>query len=113
MLTLSDIVRDWREGKLLRPKSGVDADAAGDASDPVAPARGVAGAAGGVAAAAAAALSGQELDPAGAARALRLLFERVCGTASVCSTRKGDKNDENTIWPLPSRLVGSLNGVLL
>lgn len=71
-------MRDWREGKLLRPKSDVGADGPAAAPAP-APATGAAGAASGVAAAAAAALSGQELDPAGAARALRLLFERVCG----------------------------------
>ncbi|CAM9854304.1 unnamed protein product [Scytosiphon promiscuus] len=74
-MTLTDVVRDWREGKLLRPKS----DAAGGVS--TAPAQAPAGTdSGGVAAAAAAALSGQELDPAGAARALRLLFERLGAT---------------------------------
>ncbi|CAM9511939.1 unnamed protein product [Pylaiella littoralis] len=74
LLTLSDVVRDWREGKLLRPKSDRAADPA-----PAAPAP-ASGAGAGVAAAAAAALSGQELDPAGAARALRLLFERLGAT---------------------------------
>lgn len=94
-------MRDWRGGKLLRPKSDVGGggDAGGVASDPAAAAPAsapgaAAGAASGVAAAAAAALSGQELDPAGAARALRLLFERVCGLVQR-STRKGDKNDEH------------------
>lgn len=86
ILTLSDIVRDWRGGKLLRPKSdggGVNEStaAAAPAAEAGARAGTTAGAAGGVAAAAAAALSGQELDPAGAARALRLLFERVSGVS--------------------------------
>lgn len=75
-------MRDWREGKLLRPKSDVGDGNGGGTADPAAPAPAAgaaAGAAGGVAAAAAAALSGRELDPAGAARALRLLFERVSG----------------------------------
>lgn len=82
ILTLSDIVRDWRDGKLLRPKSDVGAsDPAATAPAPAPAVGAAAGAAGGVAAAAAAALSGQELDPAGAARALRLLFERVGGAA--------------------------------
>lgn len=74
-------MRDWRGGKLLRPKSdgGGDAATAASPAAPPAAAGPAAGAGGGVAAAAAAALSGQELDPAGAARALRLLFERVRG----------------------------------
>lgn len=81
LLTLTDVVRDWRGGKLMRPKSeGGGGDAATAPSPGAPPAAGpAAGAGGGVAAAAAAALSGQELDPAGAARALRLLFERVRG----------------------------------
>lgn len=79
-MTLTDVVRDWREGKLLRPKS----DAGGGVA--TAPAQAPAGTeAGGVAAAAAAALSGQELDPAGAARALRLLFERVWCATPLCA----------------------------
>ena len=87
ILTLTDVLRDWRGGKLLRPKSGASdpAGAGGAAAAAPAPATGSgAGVAGGVAAAAAAALSGQELDPAGAARALRLLFERVGNSARSC-----------------------------
>lgn len=57
MLTLGDLVQDWRGGKLLRPRGTDRAQAEATA------------AAGGGAA--------QELDPAGVARALRLLFERV------------------------------------
>ncbi|CAN0264296.1 unnamed protein product [Ectocarpus fasciculatus] len=78
LLTLTDVVRDWRGGKLLRPKSDGGGGDAATAASPAAPP--VAEAGGGVAAAAAAALSGQELDPAGAARALRLLFERLGAT---------------------------------
>ncbi|CAN0482363.1 unnamed protein product, partial [Ectocarpus sp. 12 AP-2014] len=82
LLTLTDVVRDWRGGKLLRPKSEGGGGEAATAPSPAAPpaAGPAAGAGGGVAAAAAAALSGQELDPAGAARALRLLFERLGAT---------------------------------
>ncbi|CAM9679486.1 unnamed protein product, partial [Ectocarpus sp. 6 AP-2014] len=83
LLTLTDLVRDWRGGKLLRPKSEGGGGDAATAPSPAAapPAAGPAAGAGrGVAAAAAAALSGQELDPAGAARALRLLFERLGAT---------------------------------
>lgn len=65
MLTLGDLVQEWRDGRLLRPRgsdSKVTAQQTGTSSS---------------GSATSSALPAQELDPAGAARALRILFERV------------------------------------
>lgn len=75
LLTLGDLVQDWRGGKLLRPRS--DASSNGTQPQGAGGSRGGGGVAAAAAAAAGAAAPGQELDPTGVARALRLLFERV------------------------------------
>ncbi|CAM9305705.1 unnamed protein product [Ascophyllum nodosum] len=79
LLTLGDLLQDWREGKLLKPRSDTEDASSSPTSRPPLGAGGagaVRGSVGGVTAAA----WPQEIDPAGVARALRLLFERLGAT---------------------------------